>query len=190
MMGEPDKGEITKVFEAIRDGAKDAQDRLFSLVYDELHRIAHGRMSRERPGQTLQTTALVHEAYLRLCKDEGAQWENRRHFFGAAANAMRRILIDNARQRAAEKREGERRRVTLDAGMASEETPLDLLALNEALDNLSTIHTRPSEVVKFRYFIGLTVKETAELLEVSPRTIDADWKLAKAWLLREMSGAA
>ena len=190
MTDKPDKGEITKVFDAIRDGAKDAQDQLFSLVYDELHRIAHGRMSREGPGRTLQTTALVNEAYLRLCKDEGAHWENRRHFFGAAANAMRRILIDSARQRAAEKREGERRRVTLDAGMASEETPLDLLALNDALNNLSTAHVRPAEVVKFRYFIGLTVKETAELLEISPRTVDADWKLAKAWLMREMTGVA
>lgn len=187
MSDDSQKGEITEVFEAIRNGAQNAQEQLFDLVYDELHRIAHGRMARERPGQTLQTTALVNEAYLKLCADEGMRWENRRHFFGAAASAMRRILVDRARK----PDPGTKlRRVTLDEGMAAEEMSVDLLALDEALGNLATVHTRPAEVVKFRYFLGLTVRETADLLEISPRTVDTDWKLAKAWLLREMSGPA
>jgi RNA polymerase sigma-70 factor (ECF subfamily) len=187
MSDDPQKGEITEVFEAVRHGDQDAQAKLFELVYDELRRIAHGRMARERPGHTLQTTALVNEAYLKLCSDEGVRWENRRHFFGAAVIAMRRILIDQARKPVPGKR---LHQVTLDEGMSSEEMSVDLLALDVALGKLETAHTRPAEVVKFRYFLGLTVKETADLLDVSPRTVDTDWKLAKAWLLREMSGTA
>jgi len=187
MSEKPHKGEITEVFEAMRQGGREAQDQLFELVYDELRRIARGRMARERPGHTLQTTALVNEAYLRLCSDEGVRWENRRHFFGAAVLAMRRILIDQARKPNPGKK---LHQVTLDEGMSSEEMSVDLLALDEALSKLEIAHTRPAEVVKFRYFLGLTVNETADLLQVSPRTVDTDWKVAKAWLLREMSGPA
>jgi len=179
-------GELTSIFEAISDGAEGAQERLFSVVYDELRRMAHGRMRRERPGQTLQTTALVNEAYLRLCTDKQARWKNRRHFFGAAAKAMRRILIDKARERQADKREGDRQRVPLDTNIAAEEAPLDLIALDEALDRLSGENPRAANVVIHRYYLGLTVKETAEVLGVAARTVDTEWQLAKAWLRREI----
>ena len=185
-----DSQDLSSIFEAIRGGDRNAEERLFNLVYDELRRMAHRQMRKEEPGHTLQTTALVHEAYLRLCKDHRAQWENRRHFFGAAARAMRQILVDKARERVAQKREGRRRKVTLDQNMAAEETPVDLIALDEALDRLAERHPRPAETVKYRYFLGLTVKETAQLLDVAPRTVDSDWRLAKAWLRRETSGTA
>jgi RNA polymerase sigma factor (TIGR02999 family) len=183
----PEPTELTAIFQEISNGAQGATERLFDVVYDELRRMAHGRMLRERPGQTLQTTALVNEAFLRLCSDDQARWENRRHFFGAAARAMRQILVDKAREKRAQKREGGRRRVTLDHDIAAEEAPVDLIALDEALDRLAAENERAADVVKHRYFLGLTVNETAEVLAVSPRTVDSDWQLAKAWLRREIS---
>jgi len=179
-------GELTSIFEAMSDGAEGARERLFNVVYDELRRMAHGRMRRERPGQTLQTTALVNEAYLRLCTDKQARWKNRRHFFGAAAQAMRRILVDRAREKQAEKREGDRQRVPLDTDIAAQEAPLNLIALDEALNLLSNENPRAANVVVHRYYLGLTVKETAEVLGVSARTVDTEWQLAKAWLRREI----
>ncbi len=211
VLGMADPQTMTAVLEEIRSGAEGATDRLFKLVFDELRVMARARMAGERKGHTLQTTALVNEAYLKLCSGSSS-WENRRHFFGAAARAMRQILVDRARQKAAQKRIEGGERVSLDPGMAGpglagpglagpgmagpgmagpgmagDEPSVDLLALDEALDRLAEVHARPAEVVKYRYFLGLTVPETAELLEVSPRTVDGDWKLAKAWLKRELT---
>ncbi|ANM31477.1 hypothetical protein ABI59_20760 [Acidobacteria bacterium Mor1] len=177
---------MTAVLEQVRSGADGATDRLFRLVFEELRVMARARMAGERKGHTLQTTALVNEAYLKLCGGR-SDWENRRHFFGAAARAMRQILVDRARQKAAQKRIEGGERVSLDPGMATDEQSVDLIALDEALDRLAEVHARPAEVVKYRYFLGLTVPETAELLEVAPRTVDGDWKLARAWLMRELS---
>lgn len=179
--------ELTALFKEISNGSRGATERLFEVVYGELRRMAHGRMVRERPGQTLQTTALVNEAYLKLCGNERARFENRRHFFGAAARAMRQILVDKAKEKQAQKREGSRKRVTLEHDVAAAEAPLDLIALDEALDRLARENERAAEVVKHRYFLGLTVNETAEVLTVSPRTVDSDWQLAKAWLRREIT---
>jgi RNA polymerase sigma factor (TIGR02999 family) len=173
---------------AIQRGEKDAEKRLFEIVYHELRRMAHGHLRKELPGQTLQTTALVHEAYLKLFQGEDATWENRRHFFGAAAQAMRRILVDRARKRRADKRGGGAVRVPLEDDVPTPERSADLLALDEALERMSKVLPRHTRVVSYRYFLGLTVKETAQLLDVSPRTVDSDWEMAKSWLKREMAG--
>ena len=184
---EPADDPLETLFSDVRRGVAGASERLFVVVYDELRKLAHARMRAEQPGQTLQTTALVNEAYLRLCRDKGARWENRRHFFGAAARSMRQILVDRARERLAQKRDGALRQVTLDEGIATTEPSVDLIALDEALERLSRSDPRAAEVVKLRYFLGLTVEETADVLEVSPRTVDDDWQYAKAWLRKEMS---
>jgi RNA polymerase sigma factor (TIGR02999 family) len=149
--------------------------------------MAGARMARERPGHTLQATALVNEAYLRLAPGE-KQWENRAHFFGAAAHAMRRILVDHARRHQASKRGGEARRVTFDdLAVAAGEPGLDLLALDQALDALAEEEPRLAEVVHLRYFAGLGITETAALLDTSPATVKRDWTFARAWLLERMS---
>ena len=172
-------------------GDPEAEERLLPLVYEELRGMARAFMAKERPGQTLQPTALVHEAYIRLLGNGGASWDNRAHFFSAAAEAMRRILIDNARRRTALKRGGNQVQVTLgdvsDGETAHNE---DLLAVNEALDRLEERDAEMARVVKLRYFAGLTVEETATALATSPRSVNRHWTAARAWLRRELSRGA
>jgi RNA polymerase sigma factor (TIGR02999 family) len=163
-------------------------DRLIPLVYDELHRLAHRYMRQERPGHTLQSTALVHEAYQRLIDSRNVHWQNRTHFFAVAAQLMRRILVDFARSRRYLKRGGQVERVPLaEVPDVSPERGPDLVALDDALSALAETDLRKSRVVELRFFGGLTVEETAEVLKVSPETVMRDWRLAKAWLLRELS---
>ncbi len=183
------KPDVSQILKEAGEGCPGAVDRLFSAVYDELRRMGRQQLGREAPGNTLETTALVNECYLRLAGDEGKveRWENRRHFFGAAAEAMRRILVDHARQKRARKRGGGRGRVPLeDDVIASTEESVDLVALDEALKRLEERDPRKSAVVKHRYFLGLTVPEIAKCLGVSARTVDDDWAMAKAWLRREI----
>jgi RNA polymerase sigma factor (TIGR02999 family) len=180
--------DVTAICHAVQEGQPGAEQKLFDLVYSELRRMAHYRLLREGHSGTLQTTALVHEAYLRLFQGSEVNWENRRHFFGAAANAMRRILIDRARRRKAEKRGGDQVTITLGDNVPDAEPSLDLIALDEALNRLSRELPRHAEVVCYRFFLGLTVKETAELLDVSPRTVNSHWELARSWLRREING--
>jgi RNA polymerase sigma factor (TIGR02999 family) len=158
------------------------------LVYEELRRIARRQMDRQNPGHTLQTTALIHEAYLRLVDQQNAQWQNRAHFFAVAATAMRQILVDYARARHAAKRGGAALAVSLDeAAVASDERAAELVALDDALEELAAVDRRKCQVVELRYFGGLSVEETAEVLKVSPETVARDWRLARTWLLRELS---
>ncbi len=158
------------------------------LVYDELRRLAHHYISRERPGHTLQTTALVNEAYLRLVNQKNVHWENRAQFFGLAAKLMRHILIDHARSLAYAKRGGGARKVSLDeAAILSSEQAADLIALDDALEKLAREFPRKCRIVELRYFGGMTVEEAAEVLQVSPVTVMRDWNVAKAWLHRELS---
>lgn len=183
------RGDVTRALRAARSGDDQAQRRLYERVYDELHRMAHRRLGREgRKPTLLQTTELVNEAYLRLVRVDPENWENRAHFFGAAVEAMRRILVEYARRRNAARRGGGRRPVTL-SDVAARTPSLDVVALNDALDRLSAIRPRAAQVVGLRFFIGLTVKETADLIRVSPRTVDSDWRFASAWLRREVSGS-
>jgi len=165
----------------------DASD-LLPLVYDELRRLARRYMARERPGQSLQATALVHEAYLRLLKDKPQVWQNRTHFLAIAANSMRRILVERARARAAAKRGGSRVRVTMGENIAAGfEAPMDLLALDDALDKLSAMDPQLARIVELRFFGGMSIEETAETVGVSPATVKRSWNVARAWLKRELS---
>jgi len=158
------------------------------LVYDELHHLARHYMSDERTSHTLQTTALVNEAYVRLVDSSHASWESRAHFFGVCAQVMRRILVDWARSRQAQKRGGDARALDLQEALAAAREPgTDLVAIDDALNSLAAVDPRKSQVVEMRFFGGLSVKETAEVLKVSPETVQRDWKLAKSWLRREMS---
>ena len=180
--------EISRLLAAWRNGNQQALDELTPLVYEELRRLAHHYMSRERPGHTLQTTALVNEAYLRLVDQKVTQWQNRAHFFGIAAQLMRRILVDHARSHAYAKRGGGAHKVPLDdAAVLSPERGAEVIDLDDALKSLAEIDARKCRVVELRYFGGLTVEETAEVLNVSPITVKRDWSVAKAWLLREIS---
>lgn len=180
---------VTRALAALRDGNPQAGEQLLPLVYDELHALASAQMAREQAGHALQTTALVHEAYLRLVANEDARWENRRHYFGAAAEAMRRILIDEARRRSRLKRGGGRERVPWETNMALEGPPSDeLLALEEALAEFEEAYPRQAEVVKLRYFVGLTLEETASILDVTRSTVSLDWRFARAWLQRRIDG--
>jgi RNA polymerase sigma factor (TIGR02999 family) len=187
-------GDVTGILLAIERGEPAAAEQLLPLVYDELRKLAAARMADEAPGQTLQATALVHEAYLRLVGAERAgadplRWESRGHFFAAAAEAMRRILIERARRRNSLKGGGRRRRVELDDVPAALDAPReDLLALDEALTRLAQIHPRKAELVKLRFFAGLTVTKAAEVLGISPSTADNDWAYARCWLRLEMNG--
>ena len=181
--------DITQLLRAWADGDPQALERLTPLVYDELHRAAKRHMARERDGHTLQTTALINEVYLRLVDLNDISWQNRAHFFAMCARLMRRILTDFARSRSYLKRGGDARRVTLDeALMVSADPPLDLLALETALSKLGEVDSRKSSVVEMRFFGGLSVKETAAVLNISTDTVTRDWNLAKAWLMREMDG--
>ena len=180
--------EVSQLLRAWGDGDQTALDRLMPLVYDELRRMARRYMDRQPSGHTLQTTALIHEAYLRLVNQQEVQWQNRAHFFGVAAKAMRSILVDYARTRQAVKRGGDTRRLSLDeAAIVSAERTDELVALDDALQSLATFDQRKCQVVEMRYFGGLTVEETAEVLQVSPETVARDWRLARTWLLRELS---
>jgi RNA polymerase sigma factor (TIGR02999 family) len=181
--------EATILLNAIQNGDATAANKLLPLVYEELRRIAAHRMAHEKAGNTLQPTALVHEAWLRLVANENPHFKNRAHFFGAAAEAMRRILIDRARQRRAVRHGGGQQRVELD----QIDLPLvadddQLLAVNEALDKLATVQPLEAELVKLRYFIGLTYDESADALGISVRTAKYYWAHARAWLFREISG--
>jgi RNA polymerase sigma factor (TIGR02999 family) len=180
--------EISQLLVDWTDGNKAARDQLIPLVDAELRRLAHQYMRRERAGHTLQTTALVNEAYLRLIGQRQVPWQNRAHFFGIAARLMRRILIDYARNRRSAKRGGEAVKVSLDeAAMVSQERAAELIALDDALQNLAAIDPRRCQVVELRFFGGLSVEETAEVLKVSRQTVMRDWTLAKAWLHREVA---
>ncbi len=182
-------GGTTEILIAIEQGDPQGMERLLPLVYDELRRLAARQLARESPGQTLQATALVHEAFLRLVDGSHQQkWESRRHFFAAAAEAMRRILIENARRKRAVKRGGGLHRKSIDeADIAAPDQPEDLLALNEALDKLAEVDERLSTIVKLRYFVGLTIPETAEVLGIPKRSTDRLWAYARAWLHEELT---
>jgi len=184
----PQPADITAQLQAWAAGEPAARETLFPLVYDELRRIAHRQLQREWQGHTLDTTALVHEAYLKLVDQTRVDFTDRAHFFGVAANAMRRILVDYARRYLAEKRGGAPRRVTLtDDMLVADERADTLLAINDALDELSRIDERLSRVVECRFFGGLTEEETAEVLGVTARTVRRDWTKAKGWLHRTLT---
>ena len=181
--------EVTQLLRAWSEGDHEALDKLTPLVYEELHRAAHRYMAQERPGHTLQTTALVNEVYLRLVDIREVTWQDRAHFFAVCARLMRRVLTDFARSRGYLKRGGDSPHVALDqALLVNLEPPADLIALDDGLNALASFDPRKSEVVELRFFGGLSVDETAEVLEVSPKTVDRDWKLARLWLLEEMNG--
>ena len=179
--------EITRLLVAWGDGDDAALEELTPLVYQQLHRLAHHHLRHERPGHTLQTSALVNEAYLRLVDWKNVRWQSRAHFFAVSAQLMRRILVDFARSRRFQKRGGGVPALALEeAALISSERSTDLVALDEALASLSQLDARQSRVVELRFFGGLTVEETAEVLKVSTGTVRRDWSLARAWLRREM----
>jgi RNA polymerase sigma factor (TIGR02999 family) len=184
-------GAVTELLRAWSEGDDGALQHLLPIVEAELRRLARGYMRRERRGHTLQVTALVNEAFLRLTSARQLQWQDRAHFLGIAARLMRRVLVDHARARGYQKRGGDVRRVTLDETVLVSSGPaLELLALDRALEVLAAADPRKGRVVEMRFFGGLTVEETAEVLHVSPDTVKRDWRLAKLWLLREMGGHA
>ena len=186
----PASHEITRLLRAWSDGDSAALDQLMPLVQDELRRLAHQYMRREQPGHLLQTSALVNEAYLRLIDQTQVRWQNRAHFFGIAARLMRRILVDDARRRHRDKRGGYAIQVPLDeAADVPQQQAANLLALDDALRALAAIDQRQSEIVELRFFGGLSIKETAEVLQVSLGTVMRDWTFARAWLRKEMAGA-
>jgi RNA polymerase sigma factor (TIGR02999 family) len=183
--------EVTRILSAIEQGDPNAAGQLLPLVYDELRRLAAERLAHEKPGQTLQATALVHEAYLRLVDVEQAQrWNSRGHFFAAAAEAMRRILVESARRKRGVKHGGGLQRVNLDEAVSCGPEPADdLLSLNEALDRLACEDPTKAELVKLRYFAGLSVQEAADALGISRATADRYWAYAKVWLYRAVTGS-
>ncbi len=179
--------QVTEFLYAAERGDRQATDGLLGLVYSELRKLAAQKMARELPGQTLQATELVHEAWLRLNCGQGAHFENRAHFFAASAEAMRRILIENARRKRALRHGGGQQRVALEAAELASATQDDqLLAVDEALDKLAAQNPREAELVKLRYFVGMTLEEAAEALGISPRTADNYWAHARAWLFHEL----
>jgi RNA polymerase sigma factor (TIGR02999 family) len=179
----PPQHEVTRLLIRLTDGESAALESLLPLVYAELRRLAASYLRRERPGHTLQPTALVHEAYLRLIDQTQVQWQNRAHFFGVAAQMMRRILVDHARGQQAEKRGGDVTKLSLDENIdVSGERAADLVALDEALDRLAALDPQKSRVVELRFFGGLSVEEAAEVLGVSAPTVKRQWRMAKAWL--------
>jgi RNA polymerase sigma factor (TIGR02999 family) len=185
----PQTHELTQLLIDWSNGDKAALDRLMPLVYDELRRLAHHYMSRERPGHTLQTTALVNEAYLRLIDQKNVSWQNRAHFFGIAARLMRHILVEHARNRQAAKRGGAQIKLSLSkVDRIASRPDVNLIALDEALGRLEAIDPQKSRIVELRYFGGLSIEETAEVVGVSPATVKRDWSLARAWLRREVGG--
>lgn len=188
-MEEPDlQGAMNQLFYTWSESRKQSIPELFELLYKELRQIAQAYMRRERPDHTLQTTALVNEAYLRMFQGRPFRWESRKHVFCVMAQAMRRVLVDHARSHYAGKRGGEQRRISMDEALivSADKSP-ELLALDEALDRLGQLHSRQGHVVELRFFGGLTVEEAAAVLEISPETVKLDWRFAKAWLQRELS---
>jgi RNA polymerase sigma factor (TIGR02999 family) len=180
--------EITRMLQAWSQGDESALKALTPLVYDELRRLAHRYMGRQQHGHVLQTSALVNEAYLRLLNGDQVSWQNRAHFFAVSAQLMRNILVDFARNRQSQKRGGAARAVSLDQALeVSSERGADLVALDDALSLLASLDARQAQVVELRFFGGLSVEETAEVLKVSPGTVRRDWRMAKAWLHRELS---
>ncbi len=179
---------ITQLLGAIEEGDASAREQLWSAVYSELRALAQHQMAAERPGHTLQPTALVHEVFIRLFGDRDTHWANRRHFFVAAAQGMRQICIDDARKRKRLKRGGGWQRANVEENPPIfEQDPAEVLAIDEALEGLRKIDARKTEVVMLRYFAGLTIDETAAVLGISPRSVDVTWRVAKAWLHRELS---
>jgi RNA polymerase sigma factor (TIGR02999 family) len=180
--------DVTRLLVQWTEGDPKALEDLLPLVYDELRRLAQRYLRRESAGHTLQGTALVHEAYLRLV-DQNVSWQSRAHFFAIAAQMMRRILVDHARARNAAKRGDGGCKVTLDEGLVSaEQRDVNVIALDEALTNLAKLDPQQSQIVELRFFAGLSIEDTAEVLKISPATVKRDWAMAKAWLFREMSG--
>jgi RNA polymerase sigma-70 factor, ECF subfamily len=184
------RDEISQLLKAWGGGDAEAAEQFMPLIYDELRRQAHRYLNRERANHTLQTTALVHEAYLRLADQRDVKWQNRSHFFGLAAQMMRRILVNYAVSRKREKRGGANEDISLDEtiAIAAEKTDVDLMALDEALTRLEKMDARQARVVELRYFSGLNIEETAEVLDISPATVKREWSMAKAWLKAELSG--
>ena len=184
--------DVTRILSAIEQGDPRAAEQLLPLVYDELRKLAAQRLAQEKPGQTLQATALVHEAYLRLVDvDKAQQWNGRGHFFAAAAEAMRRILVEQARHKRSAKAGGQLQRVELhDEQLAAPSWNVDLIALNEALDKLASHDNRKAELVKLRFFAGLTIGQAAAALGIAESTADADWAYAKSWLRLELADAS
>jgi RNA polymerase sigma factor (TIGR02999 family) len=195
-MTQPETGRVTLLLKAWNAGDPAALDRLTPLVYDELRRMARRYMRQERAGNTLQATALVNEAYLRLVDVHNVSWNDRAHFFGVAAQMMRRILVDGARARASAKRGGLVKRVDHSTGFNLDEIPdmstnrgAELIAIDDALQRLAEFDARKARVIELRFFGGLSVEETADVLKLSPQSVMRDWKLAKAWLTRELTQA-
>ncbi len=182
--------EISQLLHAWSNGNREALDALLPLVYDELRRQAHRFLRRERQNHTLQTTALIHEAYMKLIEQNRVSWQNRAHFFAISANLMRRILVNYAKAKHRFKRGGAGENLPLDETIliVSDKRELDLLALDEALMRLAKLDERQAQIVELRYFSGLSIEETAEVLDISPVTVKRDWKMTKAWLHRELSG--
>jgi RNA polymerase sigma factor (TIGR02999 family) len=189
-MSEPASHEVTQLLLAWGGGDEEALNKLVPLIHAELHRLARHYMRQERAGHTLQTTALVNEAYLKLVdwRNQNVQWQNRAHFFGVSAQVMRHILVDHARASRYQKRGGGQVNLSLDEALTvSTEKSADLVALDDALKSLARIDERKARIVELRFFGGLSVDETAEVLKISPRTVMRDWSLAQAWLYRELS---
>jgi RNA polymerase sigma-70 factor (ECF subfamily) len=186
----PSPHEITQLLAEWSNGNQTALDKLYPLVYDELHRMASRYMNRERKGHTLQTTALINEAYVRLVDQKHVHWENRAHFFAISAKIMRRILIDHARRHVYAKRGGGAQRISLDeTALVVDECASELLLLEEALKRLAEVDPRRSQVVELRYFGGLNNEEIAGVLKISENTVTRDWNMARAWLYQELSGS-
>jgi RNA polymerase sigma-70 factor (ECF subfamily) len=182
-------GDVTRLLAALSEGKQDVAPVLVPLVYNELRRLAEYHLRKERPDHTLQATALVHEAYLKLVDKPDARWQDRAHFFAVAAQAMRRVLMDHARARRGPKRAGAQAAVTLDeARLKADEPPLDLVALDLALERLTARDAQQGRVVELRFFGGLTIEETAEVLGISAATVKREWAMARAWLRRELQG--
>ena len=182
--------DVTRLLVNWSNGDRQALEALLPLVYDELRMLAGRYLRRERSGHTLQSTALVHEAYLRLVDQRNVQWQNRAHFFAVAAQMIRRILVDHARKTQAEKRGGQAPRLSLDEAIAvAQGRDVDLVALDDAMNGLAAIDEQQARIVELRFFGGLSIEETAEVLKISPATVKRDWVMAKSWLYREMTGS-
>ncbi len=180
--------DVTQILSDMHGGDRESLEKLLPMIYDELHALAQAQLRQERPGHTLQATALVNEAYLKLIELKHIKWEGRAHFFGAAARIIRRILVDHARGRDRLKRGGDRKRIPLDSSAIQDDgKSVDLIALHEALEKLEALDSRQSKIVELRFFGGLSMKEVADVLGVSLRTVEGDWTMARAWLMKQLA---